>query len=130
MNHPWFAPVDWHAHAHSAGLASGQAPQPSPPLQHSPPSRPAGTAPPPVVGHLSLAGGGHPNDGSINMRNGSGNGSIGSEPARPRSVHSMGMASEQSAASTNLAELGADGGETTSHIDNLIGLNMNENSKV
>ena len=39
-----------------------------------------------------------------------------------RSVHSMGMESERSAASTILAEV-ADGSETTAHLDNLMGLN-------
>jgi serine/threonine protein kinase len=40
-----------------------------------------------------------------------------------RSVQSMGMESAQSAASTNLNELGADG-ESSTHLDNLMGLNQ------
>ena len=40
-----------------------------------------------------------------------------------RSVHSLGMESERSAASTHLPDLLQEGGETTAHLDNLMGLN-------
>jgi len=48
----------------------------------------------------------------------------GNECEATRSVHSMGMESERSAASTNLAEMStSDGSETTAHLENLMGLN-------
>ena len=40
-----------------------------------------------------------------------------------RSLHSVGMESERSAASTNLADVMIEGTDTTAHLDNLVGLN-------
>ena len=167
MAHPWFARIDWHAHAHSAGAQlpgqNGQqitGPSSSQsldalaaaggtlgvqqavsqavgggPMQQSTssfrftPTHSQGTPHSPDPAHVSAHNpGGMPNmllNSPVRERTGSGGSksSLNNADAdATRSVHSMGMESERSAASTILAEV-ADGSETTAHLDNLMGLN-------
>ena len=133
MAHPWFARIDWHMHAHSAGQnlsrlgSESFTPQSLQSLaaadgtfglhaaasdhtgQHSRLAAQGGSTPPPL----------------LRERTGSyGSKSLGGvEGDAARSVHSIGMESERSTASTNLADIVAEGSETTAHLDNLMGLN-------
>lgn len=137
MAHPWFARIDWHTHAHSAGQPRTVA---TPSATHSLQALAAagGTLAVHGVGGTvlpKLASGnnsGLPPSSSfagvtpLRERTGSGGSKTslgGAEGDTTRSVHSMGMESERSAASTNFADLANEGNEATAHLDNLIGLN-------
>ena len=159
MAHPWFARIDWHSHAHSAGVQIPRMNTPSQPHAnssqslhalaaaggtlglHGAPSHATPGMPPKSVlaaaaagiGGSAMGGAAHsaagPSAGSSlgHLRTASGGSKTslgGAEGDATRSVHSMGMESERSAASTNLADLVADGGETSAHLDNLMGLNQ------
>lgn len=127
MAHPWFSRIDWHVHAHSAGHLPGAASQSLQALaaaggtlglhgQHGVPQ------PKMAPGGNLLGSGGNGRTASGGSKTSLG----GAEGYATRSVHSMGMESERSAASTSLADLsasGGDGSETTTHLDNLVGLN-------
>jgi serine/threonine protein kinase len=152
MAHPWFGRIDWHAHAHSAGHSlRPQNTPPAHAASHSlhalaaaggtlgVPPQPglsprlatgqgliggaAGALPPELVSAgLSApppANGMRERTGSCGSKTSLG----GADADAARSVHSVGMESERSAASTNLADMMNDGAESSAHLDNLMGLN-------
>jgi len=112
MAHPFFRSIDWQQHTQSAGDVGARSPTAA--LSQS-------------LHSLAAAGGSLPSRSGpsgtgppVEPRNHSG----GSANGVARSVTSLGIESDRSAASTTLAELASEHSETqTSHLDNLMALN-------